>query len=147
MSLATAKFTQKIRITASGVSVIDYDFEVDSLTFGFPEIAETYEFWDFSREKVSLGFRFFCAFNSRFLRRADASSDIRSVLNTSDPLTFLIDGIGMTEEPVIIEPVQNQISVQRQRIIRNYDFVVTGVNKVDTIPSWFTVTANKPGYL
>lgn len=145
MSLVTAKYVQKIRIIDSDTTA--YEFEVDSLLFGFPEIAETYEFWDFSREKVTLGFRFFCAFNSRYLRRADASSDIRTILNRKEPVLFVIRGIGMTGVTCIIEPVSNQISVQRQRILRNYDFTVTGVDKVSTIPSWFTVTAAKPGYL
>lgn len=144
MSLATAKHTQEIRITVDGVN---YAFEVDGLQFGYPEIAEMYEFWDFSREKVTIGYRFFCAFNSRFLRRADASSDIRTVLNLKKPITFQIRGIGMDAELCNIEPVNNQISVNRQRILRNYDFTVTGVNKVDTIPSWYTITYQKPGYL
>jgi hypothetical protein len=148
MSLVTAKFAQKCRFAINdGITVTNYDFEIDNLQFGFSEIAEMFELWNRKKEKVTLGWRFVANFSSRYLRAAAVGSEIVDVINSVHPKTFLILDIGMSAVPVNILPLANTINIANQKIIPNYDFTVEAIDTVSTVPSWFKFTKAKPGYL
>ena len=148
MSLLTAKFAQKVRFTVTGIDVNNHDFEVSNMTFGFVEIAEPYTFVDYSKEKVTIGWRFVCGWDTPWMRRADSTSDIQDVINNQDnPITFLIVGIGMTAVPVVLNPVSDVIQVEKQRLKFTFDIAMEGKDKVSSIPAWFKHTRAKPGYL
>ena len=149
MSLITSKFVQKVRFNVSdGLTTVSHEFEVSNMTFGYSEISESYTFVDDSKEKVVRGWRFVAGFDTPWLRRADSASDIQDVINNQNKdISFLILGIGMAAVPVVLNPVNDVIQVEKQRIKFTFDIAMEGKNKVSAIPSWFKHTRAKPGYL
>lgn len=147
MSLVTAKFAQKVRITYEGISSETVFFEIDNMRFGFVEVSENYQFWDFSKEKVIIGYRFIASFDSRYLRAGATGSDITDVINNQTGVNFRIEDIGMTAVSVNINQVANTININNQRIIPAFEFSVEAKDLVSSVPSWFKFTKSKPGYL
>ena len=149
MSLVTAKFVQKVRFSVvDGATTNTYEFEVSNMSFGYAELSESYTFVDDSKEKVIRGWRFVAGFDTPWLRRADATSDVQDVLNNQDKeISFIVLGIGMTAVEVVLNPVNDVIQVDKQRIKFSFDLSMEAKNKVLSVPAWFKHTRAKPGYL
>lgn len=154
MSLITSTFAQQVRFETSEGGLKLYNFEADNITFGYEDIAEEFEFVDYSRDISHLGFRFFLELDMRYLRQGEdgivsGSFGITDLINGaySTTLGVSILGISMPVISVVMEPGTTAARVRRQRIQRPFSRSFYGKVKVDSIPSWFEYAKQAPGYL
>lgn len=154
MSLITSTFAQQVRFQTSEDGLKLYNFEADNITFGYEDIAEEFEFVDYSRDISHLGYRFFLDLDMRYLRKGgrgpgSGGFGIVDLINGAYSTTLGVSvlGISMPVISVVMEPGSSSARVRRQRIGRPFSRSFYGKVKVDSIPSWFEYAKQAPGYL
>ena len=154
MSLITSTFAQQIRFQTSESGFKQYNFEADDVVFGYEDIAEEFEFVDYSRDISHLGFRFVMNIDMRYLRQGQPGTGsgnfgITDMINGAYSTTLGVSvlGIGMPTISVVMEPGTTAARVRRQRIQRPFSRSFYGKGKVNSIPSWLEYAKQAPGYL